>query len=101
MRAPRAHPPIFRLFGGRVPVADRRGLIRKYAKPVWKFGRRLGAALGRLRSIKGRSSNRFNQHSTAFLLLFYLPLPTLLSLYPSSTAWRWRALLFFRFLRVF
>ncbi|KAL1670996.1 hypothetical protein EV122DRAFT_256791, partial [Schizophyllum commune] len=39
-------------FGGRVSVADRRGLIRKYATPVWKFGRRLGTALGRSRSIK-------------------------------------------------
>ncbi|KAL1697660.1 hypothetical protein GGG16DRAFT_120456 [Schizophyllum commune] len=77
-------PPIFRLFGGRVSVADRRGLIREYATPVWKFGRRLGAALGRLRSIKRRASDRLNQHSTPFLLPSNLPLPPLLlHRYPS------------------
>ncbi|KAL1711519.1 hypothetical protein EV715DRAFT_278444 [Schizophyllum commune] len=62
-------PPIFRLFGPRDSVADRRGLIRKYATPVWKIGRRLDAALGRWRSIKSRIPNGFNQYSAPFLIL--------------------------------
>ena len=75
MRALRTRPPIFRLFGGRVPVADRRDLIRKYATPVWKIERRLDAALGRSRSIKGRMVDRLIQHSNSFLFFSYPPLP--------------------------
>ncbi|KAL1752237.1 hypothetical protein FB107DRAFT_250928 [Schizophyllum commune] len=43
------HLPTFRWVG---LVADRRGLIRKYATPFWKFGRRVGTAFDRSRSIK-------------------------------------------------
>ncbi|KAI4294117.1 hypothetical protein K525DRAFT_291262 [Schizophyllum commune Loenen D] len=68
-------PPNLPIFAGRVPVADRRGLIRKYATPVWKYGRRLGTALGRLQSIKGRPFNPSNHHSTVFLLFVYSPSP--------------------------
>ncbi|KAL1684948.1 hypothetical protein GGG16DRAFT_106668 [Schizophyllum commune] len=52
MCALRALPPIFRLFAGWVLVADHRGLIRKYATPFWKLGRRVGTAFDRSRSIK-------------------------------------------------
>ena len=75
-RSPRSSP-IFRLFARRASVADRRGLIRKYATPVWKFGRRLDAALGRSRSIKGRTSNRFNQHSSPSFVFSHPFLPPL------------------------
>ncbi|KAI5898713.1 uncharacterized protein SCHCODRAFT_02722620 [Schizophyllum commune H4-8] len=66
--------PTFRWAGlGRGPPS----LIRKYATPVWKIERRLGAALGRPRSIKGWASDRFNQHSPPFLIFSHPSLPPL------------------------